>query len=449
MMSRLRGTKTAAAAKRSGGAKTLQYLELDRGEAGTMLASFGQSHLVRGCLGSLVDYYFELDAKGFLRATHEAKSAQKLPPLKLPLREKKLRRRPDTASLCALLNTLRELLDPASFTLADALADADASKQDKQWMYKEPVNTKEADEMALRMQEAEAEADRTYLRDDDGEPFDFWTPLFGKPGAPGISLKLGSGVSLFLRMLEVLTAAFLVATLVAIPIMAKSAQGGVLSGLGYASPNVALSLGNRLPYSVDFWPTQALDILYTVVLMTAIWYIQRGRLGHAPNPTPHTPYPHSAGTSSGRSPRRCAVGARPPARPPAHRRLTTPHLPASLGLGDRPQLDRVVRLRDPHRRPPRRLLRRRHQQRQAEVPECRVPPLLRADGDAVTLPPPPPPPPPPLPLPPPPPHRPPPLQAAEAREDEDEVVDVRPRRPARDAAAGGRGAPAVQPPPQE
>ena len=125
--------------------------------------------------------------------------------------------------------------------------------------------------MALRMQEAEAEADRTYLRDDDGEPFDFWTPLFGKPGAPGISLKLGSGVSLFLRMLEVLTAAFLVATLVAIPIMAKSAQGGVLSGLGYASPNVALSLGNRLPYSVDFWPTQALDILYTVVLMTAIW----------------------------------------------------------------------------------------------------------------------------------------------------------------------------------
>ena len=51
MMSRLRGTKTAAAAKRSGGAKTLQYLELDRGEAGTMLASFGQSHLVRGCLG--------------------------------------------------------------------------------------------------------------------------------------------------------------------------------------------------------------------------------------------------------------------------------------------------------------------------------------------------------------------------------------------------------------
>ena len=45
-----------------------------------MLASFGQSHLVRGCLGSLVDYYFELDAKGYLRATHEAKSAQKLPP---------------------------------------------------------------------------------------------------------------------------------------------------------------------------------------------------------------------------------------------------------------------------------------------------------------------------------------------------------------------------------
>ena len=137
--------------------------------------------------------------------------------------------------------------------------------------------------MVLRMQEAEAEADRTYLRDDDGEPFDFWTPLFGKPGSPGISLKLGSGVSLFLRMLEVLTAAFLVATLVAIPIMAKSAQGGVLSGLGYASPNVALSLGNRLPYSVDFWPTQALDILYTVVLMTAIWCIQRS-IGSRPKP---------------------------------------------------------------------------------------------------------------------------------------------------------------------
>ena len=335
MMSRLRGTKTAAAAKRSGGAKTLQYLELDRGEAGTMLASFGESHLVRGCLGSLVDYYFELDAKGFLRATHEAKSAQKLPPLKLPLREKKLRRRPDTASLCALLNTLRELLDPASFTLADALADADASKQDKQWMYKEPVNTKEADEMALRIQEAEAEADRTYLRDDDGEPFDFWTPLFGKPGAPGISLKLGSGVSLFLRMLEVLTAAFLVATLVAIPIMAKSAQGGVLSGLGYASPNVALSLGNRLPYSVDFWPTQALDILYTVVLMTAIWYIKSGRLGHAPIPAPHTPEsPHSAGTSSDRSPRRsrrstATRSSRPTTRsssstPPTTSSTTTP-----------------------------------------------------------------------------------------------------------------------------
>ena len=183
--------------------------------------------------------------------------------------------------------------------------------------------------MVLRMQEAEAEADRTYLRDDDGEPFDFWTPLFGKPGAPGISLKLGSGVSLFLRMLEVLTAAFLVATLVAIPIMAKSAQGGVLSGLGYASPNVALSLGNRLPYSVDFWPTQALDILYTVVLMTAIWYIQRGRLGHAPNPTPHTPYyPHSTGTSSDRSPRRsrrstATRSSRPTTRSSSSTRPTT------------------------------------------------------------------------------------------------------------------------------
>ena len=86
-----------------------------------------------------------------------------------------------------------------------------------------------------------------------------------------------------------LTAAFLVATLVAIPIMAKSAQGGVLSGLGYASPNVALSLGNRLPYSVDFWPTQALDILYTVVLMTAIWYIQAVDWVTPQTPTPHTP----------------------------------------------------------------------------------------------------------------------------------------------------------------
>ena len=138
--------------------------------------------------------------------------------------------------------------------------------------------------MALRMQEAEA-ADRTYLRATTAAPVD---AAVRQPGAPGISLKLGSGVSLFLRMLEVLTAAFLVATLVAIPIMAKSAQGGVLSGLGYASPNVALSLGNRLPYSVDFWPTQALDILYTVVLMTAIWYIQRS-IGSRPKPTPHTP----------------------------------------------------------------------------------------------------------------------------------------------------------------
>ena len=56
-----------------------------------------ESHLVRGCLGSLL----RARREGFLRATHEAKSAQKLPPLKLPLREKKLRRRPDTASLCA------------------------------------------------------------------------------------------------------------------------------------------------------------------------------------------------------------------------------------------------------------------------------------------------------------------------------------------------------------
>ena len=135
-------------------------------------------------------------------------------------------------------------------------------------------------------------------------------------------------------MLEVLTAAFLVATLVAIPIMAKSAQGGVLSGLGYASPNVALSLGNRLPYSVDFWPTQALDILYTVVLMTAIWYIQRS-IGSRPKP--HTSHPIISPLCRyiKRSITKTVRRWRPPASPPARRPparpptgVSPPHLPA-------------------------------------------------------------------------------------------------------------------------
>ena len=59
-----------------------------------------------------------------------------------------------------------------------------------------------------------------YVREDREEG-----ALMRLPGAARIAGRaVGSGVSLFLRMLEGLTAAFLVATLVAIPIMAKTSR---------------------------------------------------------------------------------------------------------------------------------------------------------------------------------------------------------------------------------
>ena len=57
------------------------------------------------------------------------------------------------------------------------------------------------------------------------------------------------------------------AALIALPNVIANGNGGVLTDIGLGSLGTTYSLGNRLPWSVRFWPTQFLDVAYSLVLM--------------------------------------------------------------------------------------------------------------------------------------------------------------------------------------
>ena len=85
---------------------------------------------------------------------------------------------------------------------------------------------------------------------------------------------LGAGVGSYLKTLLVACGALGIAALLAIPAVLHNMQGGVLSSLGYVSLGATTSLGNVPPYSVPFWPLQALDVATAAVLLAAFTWIR-------------------------------------------------------------------------------------------------------------------------------------------------------------------------------
>ena len=116
---------------------------------------------------------------------------------------------------------------------------------------------------------------RSQVLDEDGEKPSILAPLDAPPPL-GLKYLLGSGITLYLKLMGGCALGFLLAGVVALPAIFDNANGGVLTSIGYDSIGTRFSLGNRLPFSVRFFPTQALDVLYSLVLMLTFYFLQTG-----------------------------------------------------------------------------------------------------------------------------------------------------------------------------
>ena len=79
-------------------------------------------------------------------------------------------------------------------------------------------------------------------------------PLATSRAAPAPPRRAGAGITLYLQAQSTLFCGFLAAGLLALPNLLSNGKGGVLTSIGLGALGTTYSLGNRLPWSVRFWP---------------------------------------------------------------------------------------------------------------------------------------------------------------------------------------------------
>ena len=124
------------------------------------------------------------------------------------------------------------------------------------------------------------------LLDGDGELFDISTPLEhwahgqsafssvfrglrGTKVAAELKPLLGASLTAYLKGSVSIIWALWLASLLSVPISLACRDGGVLTGIGYGGLGASLSLGNIPPWSVAFFPLQAVDMAGALLLLVA------------------------------------------------------------------------------------------------------------------------------------------------------------------------------------
>ena len=225
-------------------------------------AAEGIPHTTSNPLASrcLRDVAFALNRQGTVLAVPT--SGNVLEVMATPIRFKNDQGGLEGTRLCAVLNGLREVLYPSAGRHSSVDWDVLDKVQigpDKELLHRQEARRQRVDHMLL---------------DDNGEPLSLFTPL-DRPERGALKYKLGAGLTSYTKILSIGTLGFLLAALAALPTMRNNYHGGVLSAIGYTGIGELTSLGNRPPWSVTFWPTQGLDLLYTMVLMYTFAFMRR------------------------------------------------------------------------------------------------------------------------------------------------------------------------------
>ena len=204
---------------------------------------------------SMSDVDFTLNRQGVVLAV--PRNGNVLEVQELPIRFTADRGNVEGSRLCVLLNALRELLEgPANDSITTVAPD---------WNTLSHVQIRR-ETVPSHLAEAKRNRLNGMLLDDDGEQVSLDTPLDAPEGS-ALKFRLGAGITSYLKTLEIGALGFAAAALAALPTLALNSSGGVLSAIGHTGISEVYSLGNRAPWTVTFWPTQGLDLLYTCVLM--------------------------------------------------------------------------------------------------------------------------------------------------------------------------------------
>lgn len=245
---------------------------------------------------ALVQYNFQLDLQGYVTA-----QGRNMDVHRLPYRPKNDPGHVEASRVCVLLNALRELLNPESVgshgrrrcsilqvkgapphlplpsqaphepSMSHAACSSLACVQAAERQETVAI-TPEARDRHLAV--AKRHGANSKVLNEDGETPSLLSRLDAPP-PEGLKYRLGSGITLYLQFQEVMVYGFLVAGLLALPTIFANSHGGVLTSIGDTSTGATFSLGNRLPWSVRFWPTQFLDVVYSLVLMFAFSVVKR------------------------------------------------------------------------------------------------------------------------------------------------------------------------------
>lgn len=210
---------------------------------------------------TLADVFFTLNRQGVVLSV--PLSGDVLEVQDLPIRFTNDRNAVEGSRLCVVLNALRELL----------YAPDGQRTAPPEWGALSHIKISR-ELVLLHLAEARRVRKDHMLLNDDGELPDVFDPV-DSPNPAALKHKLGAGLASYLIVLEYGAIGFLVAALAAIPTLRNNERGGVLTSVGFGGIAETYSLGNRPPWEVTFWPTQGLDILYTLVLMCTFTCMRR------------------------------------------------------------------------------------------------------------------------------------------------------------------------------
>ena len=211
-----------------------------------------------GATKSLRDFFFRLNRQNFIVADggHITADGGRLivaaDVRKLPYRPLGEINQLEASRVCVLLNALREWLHDDTCDLEKLREEVGASQLQNQ-----PITPQT---LHFNLDCAAEHGANAKVLDEYGEKPSLFAPLDAPPPL-GLKYLLGSGITLYLKLMGGCAFGFLLAGVVALPAIFDNANGGVLTSIGYDSIGTRFSLGNRLPYSVRFFPTQALDVL--------------------------------------------------------------------------------------------------------------------------------------------------------------------------------------------